>query len=85
MVGSRCEAVGPAWCAVGVVAAPAPAAPAGHRLVPTPVAPPRPFVADAAQRRVIEHPGGPLLVLAGPGTGKTATLVEAVAARIEAG
>lgn len=68
-----------------MVAASVPAAPAGHRLVPTPVAPPRQFVDDPAQRRVIEHPGGPLLVLAGPGTGKTATLVEAVAARIEAG
>ena len=33
---------------------------------------------DPAQRRVVEHPGGPLLVLAGPGTGKTHTLVEAV-------
>jgi len=34
------------------------------------------------QRRVIDHLGGPLRVLAGPGTGKTATLVEAVADRI---
>ena len=33
---------------------------------------------DPAQRCVVEHPGGPLLVLAGPGTGKTHTLVEAV-------
>lgn len=40
---------------------------------------------DAAQREVVEHTGGPLLVLAGPGTGKTTTLVEAVAARIEKG
>jgi superfamily I DNA/RNA helicase len=40
---------------------------------------------DAAQRRVVEHRGGPLLVLAGPGTGKTTTLVEAVVARVEAG
>jgi superfamily I DNA/RNA helicase/RecB family exonuclease len=40
---------------------------------------------DAAQRAVLEHPGGPLLVLAGPGTGKTTTVVEAVVARIEAG
>ncbi|MGZ6827986.1 MAG: ATP-dependent helicase, partial [Mycobacteriales bacterium] len=31
------------------------------------------------------HPGGPLLVLAGPGTGKTTTLVEAVARRVEGG
>ncbi|GAA3391215.1 hypothetical protein GCM10017752_22960 [Streptomyces roseoviridis] len=40
---------------------------------------------DAAQRAVVEHGRGPLLVLAGPGTGKTTTLVEAVAARMEAG
>lgn len=40
---------------------------------------------DAAQRQVIEHRDGPLLVLAGPGTGKTTTLVEAVAARVEEG
>ena len=38
---------------------------------------------DAEQRRVVEHPGGPLLVLAGPGTGKTTTLVEAIVERIE--
>src|SRR5215475_7271047 len=38
---------------------------------------------DEAQQRVVDHKGGPLLVLAGPGTGKTATLVEAVADRIE--
>lgn len=40
---------------------------------------------DAAQREVVDHAGGPLLVLAGPGTGKTTTLVEAVAARMERG
>jgi superfamily I DNA/RNA helicase/RecB family exonuclease len=45
---------------------------------------PRP-VLDDAQRAVVEHRGGPLLVLAGPGTGKTSTLVEAVAARIDSG
>ncbi|SDG70024.1 ATP-dependent helicase [Klenkia brasiliensis] len=44
-----------------------------------------PPVLDPAQRAVVDHPGGPLLVLAGPGTGKTTTIVEAVAARIEAG
>jgi len=38
---------------------------------------------DDAQRTVVEHNGGPLLVLAGPGTGKTTTIVEAVAHRIE--
>jgi superfamily I DNA/RNA helicase/RecB family exonuclease len=38
---------------------------------------------DPEQRRVVEHLGGPLLVLAGPGTGKTTTLVEAIVERIE--
>ena len=48
---------------------------------PTRVAPVPP-VLDAAQARVVAHAGGPLMVLAGPGTGKTTTLVEAVAERI---
>lgn len=34
---------------------------------------------------MVDHRSGPLLVLAGPGTGKTTTLVESVAARIERG
>lgn len=38
---------------------------------------------DDQQRRVVEHAQGPLLVLAGPGTGKTTTIVEAVVDRIE--
>jgi superfamily I DNA/RNA helicase/RecB family exonuclease len=38
---------------------------------------------DPAQRCVVEHPGGPLLVLAGPGTGKTHTLVEAVISKTD--
>ena len=61
------------------------AAPAPYRLV-RPAA--RPVVVpalDPAQQEVVDHPGGPLLVLAGPGTGKTTTLVEAVVARIAAG
>ncbi len=54
-----------------------------YRLV-RPVAPPSvPVALDEEQRRVVGHPGGPLLVLAGPGTGKTTTLVEAIAERIE--
>ncbi|BBA99939.1 putative ATP-dependent DNA helicase [Actinacidiphila reveromycinica] len=44
-----------------------------------------PPVLDASQRAVVEHGSGPLLVLAGPGTGKTTTLVEAVMARVRAG
>ncbi|WP_179817393.1 ATP-dependent helicase [Allostreptomyces psammosilenae] len=63
------------------------ARPAGvpYRLVRTPAAAPAPPVLDASQRAVAEHTGGPLLVLAGPGTGKTTTLVEAVARRVERG
>jgi superfamily I DNA/RNA helicase/RecB family exonuclease len=37
---------------------------------------------DPHQQAVVDHRGGPLLVLAGPGTGKTTTLVEAVVDRI---
>ncbi|MFZ1115402.1 MAG: UvrD-helicase domain-containing protein, partial [Propionibacteriaceae bacterium] len=44
---------------------------------------PTPPMLDPAQRAVVEHAGGPLLVLAGPGTGKTMTLVECVVDRIE--
>src|SRR5215471_16515163 len=65
-----------------------PRAPA-YRLVRRPLAgagaagkgqPPR---LDQAQQAVVDHAGGPLLVLAGPGTGKTTTIVAAVADRIE--
>jgi superfamily I DNA/RNA helicase/RecB family exonuclease len=42
-----------------------------------------PPLLDAQQQRVVEHAGGPMLVLAGPGTGKTTTIVEAVVDRIE--
>jgi superfamily I DNA/RNA helicase len=37
---------------------------------------------DPQQQAVVDHRGGPLLVLAGPGTGKTTTLVEAVLNRM---
>lgn len=37
---------------------------------------------DEFQRTVVAHRRGPLLVLAGPGTGKTTTIVEAVATRM---
>uniref|UniRef100_UPI0004CB16E9 ATP-dependent helicase n=1 Tax=Streptomyces griseus TaxID=1911 RepID=UPI0004CB16E9 len=59
--------------------------PGAYRLVRTAPAPVDPPQLDAAQRAVVEHDRGPLLVLAGPGTGKTTTLVEAVAARMERG
>ncbi|MFK0103893.1 ATP-dependent helicase [Streptomyces sp. NPDC091217] len=56
-----------------------------YRLVRTPPADVDPPRLDAAQRAVVDHGPGPLLVLAGPGTGKTTTLVESVAARIARG
>ncbi|MBX7547633.1 ATP-dependent DNA helicase [Streptomyces sp. NPDC004232] len=56
-----------------------------YRLVRTPPAAADPPRLDAAQRAVVDHSCGPLLVLAGPGTGKTTTLVESVAARIARG
>ncbi|UYQ64264.1 ATP-dependent helicase [Streptomyces peucetius] len=59
--------------------------PGAYRLVRTPPGPVVPPLLDAAQRAVVDHGEGPLLVLAGPGTGKTTTLVEAVAARIAQG
>nr|WP_232344487.1 UvrD-helicase domain-containing protein [Actinoplanes awajinensis] len=50
---------------------------------------PRPAVPelrdDPVQARVAAHTRGPLLVVGGPGTGKTTVLVEAVAARIAEG
>jgi len=54
-----------------------------YRLVPPAVVDTKPVDLDPDQHRVVEHESGPLLVLAGPGTGKTTTLVEAIADRIE--
>ncbi|TQS42354.1 ATP-dependent helicase [Cryptosporangium phraense] len=76
-----------------LAAAPAPAPPRPrqrrgenrYRLVRPPAAPVERRTLDPDQRAVTEHAEGPLLVLAGPGTGKTSTLVEAVVARVEAG
>ncbi|MFC8340733.1 ATP-dependent helicase [Streptomyces rubiginosohelvolus] len=56
-----------------------------YRLVRTPPGSVEPPLLDAGQRAVVDHAGGPLLVLAGPGTGKTTTLVESVAARVNRG
>ena len=48
-----------------------------------PARPPAAPRLDPQQARVVAAEGGPLLVLAGPGTGKTTTLVEAVVDRVE--
>ncbi len=53
------------------------------RLLRPPPATPEALHLDPEQRQVVEHRGGPVLVLAGPGTGKTATLVEAVLDRTQ--
>ncbi|MDX3055796.1 ATP-dependent DNA helicase [Streptomyces sp. NE06-03E] len=60
-------------------------APGAYRLVRTPPGSVEPPLLDAPQRAVVDHRDGPLLVLAGPGTGKTTTLVEAVARRVADG
>jgi superfamily I DNA/RNA helicase/RecB family exonuclease len=56
-----------------------------YRLVQAEAVAATPPQLDPTQQAVVDHPAGPLLVLAGPGTGKTTTIVEAVAARIDAG
>jgi len=40
---------------------------------------------DAEQQAVLAHRGGPLLILGGPGTGKTTLLIETVADRVSRG
>ena len=81
-----CPVVSPSPPAASVRALPSGAAvSSAYRLLRTPPrAAPR-LVPDAEQAQVLAHRAGPLLVLAGPGTGKTTTLVEAVARKIEAG
>lgn len=59
-----------------------PAAAPRLRLRPLPASPSA-VTLSPEQRSVVTHPGGRLRVLAGPGTGKTTALVEAVADRIQ--
>ena len=56
-----------------------------YRLARAPRGPTEAPSLDSAQRRVVGHERGPLLVLAGPGTGKTTTIVESVVQRVAAG
>src|SRR5215467_13807179 len=53
-----------------------------YRLVRRSASAAEPPVLDRAQAQVVGHSGGPLLVLAGPGTGKTTAIVETVVDRI---
>ena len=53
-----------------------------YHLVRPPAAPDEAPVLDKAQQAVVDHAGQPLLVLAGPGTGKTTAIVETVVDRI---
>ena len=81
------EIVGRPWLHDGVSTSTASRAPAPrYRLVRRGVsAAPAAVTLDAEQRAVVAHRDGPLLVIGGPGTGKTTTLVEAVAARVAEG
>src|SRR3954471_14709034 len=54
-----------------------------YRLRRAPTAPVAPPMLDTSQQAVVAHEGGPLLVLAGPGTGKTTTMVEAIVDVVE--
>jgi superfamily I DNA/RNA helicase/RecB family exonuclease len=56
-----------------------------YRLLRAPAPTAAPVTPDPAQQAVVDHREGALLVLGGPGTGKTTTLVEAVAARVAEG
>jgi len=66
-----------AKAAAAPVAAPAPDAPAQPG--------PAPEGLDPEQQAIVTHDGGPLLVVAGPGAGKTRVLTHAIAHRVAAG
>ncbi|MGC2731357.1 MAG: UvrD-helicase domain-containing protein, partial [Candidatus Sulfotelmatobacter sp.] len=46
---------------------------------------PAPFVPDDRQREAIAHVHGPMLVVAGAGTGKTSVLIHRIASLVEQG
>ncbi len=46
---------------------------------------PAAFSLDAAQEAAVNHPGGPALIVAGPGTGKTAVLALRIARLVQGG
>jgi len=50
-----------------------------------PIPAPRPFEADERQREAIEHVHGPMLVVAGAGTGKTTVLTRRIARLVQQG
>jgi len=50
-----------------------------------PATAPAAFSLDAAQEAAVNHPGGPALIVAGPGTGKTAVLALRIARLVEGG
>jgi superfamily I DNA/RNA helicase/RecB family exonuclease len=58
------------------------ATPPAYRLIRLPAPAAAQPELDEAQCQAVAHFGGPMLVLAGPGTGKTTTIVEAVVHRV---
>ena len=58
---------------------------AADAAAPSPAMPPAASPYNNDQRRVIEHDGGPLVVVAGPGTGKTRTVVARIAELVARG